>query len=239
MTLPPLFNSKFPSFVKDCQVKDIQVYWYSPKFSQSRYPPGQFSSEACTLICLLVAQRICHERLRLWSVEKCPRLMISVAESIIEGNKTHAWIIKRALVTYRYLSVDEALKFGGKRLATLKEWKFKIFKEDIKMMYRNIQDFLQLWYQKPKSENLVMLLITCGRTVLFLFQESINKITLFDSHGHVRWKSFCRGLVIAQAKIEKLQNLCNWFINDVLYNCFNLQPSQYELAFLYYCHQHL
>lgn len=66
------------------------------------------------------------------------------------------------------------------------------------MMYRNIQDFLQLWYQKPKSENLVMLLITCGRTVLFLFQESINKITLFDSHGHVRLKSFCRGLVIAQ-----------------------------------------
>lgn len=43
MTLPPLFNSKFPSFVKDCQVKDIQVYWYCPKFSQSRYPPGQFS----------------------------------------------------------------------------------------------------------------------------------------------------------------------------------------------------
>ncbi|XP_057331931.1 uncharacterized protein LOC130671848 [Microplitis mediator] len=239
MTLPPLFDSKFPSFVKDYPAKDIQVYWYCPKFSQSRYPPGQSTSEACTLICLLVAQRICHSRLQLWSIEKSPRLMIFVAESIIEGNKTHARIIEQALVAHRYLSADEALKFGGNRLATLREWKFRIFKEDIDMLHSNIREFLEDWYRKPKADNLIMLLITGGRTVLFLFQEITDKIILFDSHGHVCSGNTHRGLVIAQAKMANLQHLCAWFINDVLNNCFNLKPSQYELTFLYHnCHHH-
>lgn len=79
-------------------------------------------SEACTIICLLVAQRIANSKILIWNVETCPQLDIFIAESIIEGNDIHAWIVERGLVSHPYLNTDEALKFGGKRLKTLKEW---------------------------------------------------------------------------------------------------------------------
>lgn len=43
-----------------------------------------------------------------------------------------------------------------------------------------------------------MLLITCGRTVLFLFQDKTNKVTLVDSHGHATQEYPHRGLVVSQ-----------------------------------------
>lgn len=79
-------------------------------------------SNACTLICLLVAVRISREHLLIYDVEKCPRLNIIVAEAIIEGNQTHAWLIEKGLITDPYLNTEEALKYGGKSLGTLKEW---------------------------------------------------------------------------------------------------------------------
>lgn len=69
-----------------------------------------------------MAQRICQSNLEIASVEKTPKLGILIAESIVEGNATHAIILQRGLVPHPYLSVDEALRFGGKRLRTLKEW---------------------------------------------------------------------------------------------------------------------
>lgn len=43
MTLPPLFDGNFPTFVKETVKGVINVYWYDIEFSQSRYPPGQKS----------------------------------------------------------------------------------------------------------------------------------------------------------------------------------------------------
>lgn len=79
-------------------------------------------SNACTLICLLVAVRISREHLLIYDVEKCPKLNIIVAEAIIEGNETHAWLIKNGLISDPYLNTEEALKYGGKSLDILKEW---------------------------------------------------------------------------------------------------------------------
>ncbi|XP_034943670.1 uncharacterized protein [Chelonus insularis] len=235
MPLPPLFDGhSFPSYIKDASVKEIQVYWFSSKFTQSRYPPGQETSQACTLICLLVAQRICQSGLQIKNIEKYPQLGIFIAESIVEGNRRHASIIRKSLVSHPYLDTVEALKFGGKRLKSLVEWKFHIFREDIKKnISNNIQQYLEEWYQSPKADTLIMLLITCGRTILYIFQEMIGKIILFDSHNHSTPQYPDRGLVIAQAKFEQLKSLCNWYIDAVLYNCFNAHADQYELAFLY------
>lgn len=48
MTLPPLFSCHFPSYVKDCFNNEVDILWYHPEFTQSRYPPGQKSN--CTLL---------------------------------------------------------------------------------------------------------------------------------------------------------------------------------------------
>ncbi|KAK0180322.1 hypothetical protein PV327_005978 [Microctonus hyperodae] len=199
MTLPPRFEHDFPSYTKDLSVKDIQVYWFHPEFAQSRYPPGQEMSEACTLICLLVAQRISQSGLQIRSVENCPMFLIFIAESIIEGNERHSQILRKGLVPHPYLNIEEALTYGGKRLKTIKEWKFQVFEELIgRNLYHDIQRFLTDWYKKPKADTLIMLLITCGRTILLLFQQKINMITLFDSHSHVPNENLHRGLVVAQ-----------------------------------------
>lgn len=49
MTLPPLFSHHFPTFVKDSFNNDVNLYWYHPEFSQSRYPPGQGSNQIIIL----------------------------------------------------------------------------------------------------------------------------------------------------------------------------------------------
>lgn len=42
-------------------------------------------------------------------------------------------------------------------------------------------------------------------------------------------------IYITQASIDKLESLCNWYTQDVLKNCYNIQANKYELAFLYFC----
>lgn len=39
--------------------------------------------------------------------------------------------------------------------------------------------FLCDWHKAPKSQDLFMLLITCGRTILFILQENIYKVSYF------------------------------------------------------------
>ncbi|XP_071630863.1 uncharacterized protein [Temnothorax longispinosus] len=233
MTLPPLFSYHFPSYVKECFNNEVDILWYHPEFTQSRYPPGQKISEACTLICLLVAVRISRGNLSIYDIENCPRLNIIMAEAMIEGNTTHAWLVKKRLISHPYLNTEDALKHGGKSLNILKEWKFNIFHEEIETsLYKNINTFLYEWYKVPKFHTLFMLLITCGRTILLIFQENTSKVTLFDSHSHTV-NNLNHGLVIAQTTIDRLESLCNWYIQDVLKNCYNTQANKYELAFLY------
>lgn len=74
-----------------------------------------------------------------------------------------------------------------------------MFKEDIDInLCNNIQVFLKEWYKKPKAESLIMLLITCGRTILFLFQGNTKRVTFFDPHAHPTQRFSNRGLVVSQ-----------------------------------------
>lgn len=119
-----------------------------------------------------MAQRICQTGLLIYNIENCPELTVIIAEAMVEGNATHAWIISQKLIPHPYLNTEEALKYGGRSLTILKEWKFHVFHDKIERnLYKNIKTFLLDWYKEPKSTNLFMLLITCGRTILFIFQE--------------------------------------------------------------------
>lgn len=69
-----------------------------------------------------MAVRISRENLSIYDIENCPRLNIIVAEAMIEGNATHAWLIKKRLISHPYLNTEDALKYGGKSLNILKEW---------------------------------------------------------------------------------------------------------------------
>lgn len=40
MSLPPLFDKGFPSYIKE-SYGNVDVFWYQAEFTQSRYPPGQ------------------------------------------------------------------------------------------------------------------------------------------------------------------------------------------------------
>lgn len=211
MSLLPLINSRLSWYTKNHLENNnnvLLVIWYNQEFSQSRFPPGQKVSKACTLICLLVAQRIAQKGLLLRDVEKSPPEIVSIiADSMIEGNAIHAWIIKNGLVSHPYLSTEEALKFGGTSLSLLREWTFQVFYERIEHgLFRHMSDFLREWYSAPKSSNLFMLLITCGRTVLFIFQQNTYMVTFFDSHSHGTAENPNRGLVIAQVGISIICN---------------------------------
>lgn len=55
--------------------------------------------------------------------------------------------------------------------------KFNIFHEKIETsLYKNINMFLHEWYKAPITRTLFMLLITCGRTILLIFQDSTYKV---------------------------------------------------------------
>ncbi|XP_031784572.1 uncharacterized protein LOC103316514 isoform X1 [Nasonia vitripennis] len=234
MSLPPLFDKGFPNYIKETY-GNVDVFWYQAEFTQSRYPPGQEVSEACTLICLLVAQRISQLGLQVLDVDSTPEFNVVIAEAIIEGNDIHSYIVKNKLIPHPYLNTEEALTFGGKKLSMLKEWNFQVFRENLDTtLYRNIKSFLCEWYINPESPNLFMLLITCGRTILFIFQQKTKKVILFDSHGHNSARYSNKGLVVAQSPITSLEELCRWYVREVIHNCYELEADQYELACLYH-----
>ncbi|XP_076685301.1 uncharacterized protein LOC143377646 isoform X2 [Andrena cerasifolii] len=194
LSSPPEFH--LPLYKQNYSENDVVAYWYDEEFSQSRYPPGQKVSTACTLICLLVAQRISETELLVYNVEECPKITVIIAESIVEGNNIHEWIVKKGLVSHPYLNTEEALKLGGRSLCLLREWTFKVFRENIeKGLYQHV--------------------------------------TFFDSHSHNTITKSNRGLVIAQATMDNLKLLCDWYNEDILNKCYNTKATEYELAFLY------
>lgn len=69
-----------------------------------------------------MAQRISETELLVYNVEECPKITVIIAESIVEGNNIHEWIVKKGLVSHPYLSTEEALKLGGRSLSLLREW---------------------------------------------------------------------------------------------------------------------
>lgn len=101
--------------------------------------PLRSVSEACTLICLLVAQRVSQSGLLIGEIDRCPEFNVVMAEAMAEGNATHAWIVKEKLVPHPYLNTEEALKFGGRSLTLLKEWVYIIYLSKTRLRLRTFR----------------------------------------------------------------------------------------------------
>ena len=85
-----------------------------------------------------MAQRISETELLVYNIEECPKITVIIAESIVEGNNIHEWIVKKGLVSHPYLSTEEALKLGGRSLSLLREWVHIPFIAHSQLHYRRI-----------------------------------------------------------------------------------------------------
>lgn len=78
-------------------------------------------SEACTLICVLLAQLTCKTGHIIHDIEDNLTLNCMIAKAIIKGNKIHRNLLENQVISHSYLSIEEAL-FFGEDLNILKEW---------------------------------------------------------------------------------------------------------------------
>lgn len=121
---------------------EIRVTFFEPKFSQSHYnyQNVSISSNACTLIAVLMASYCRHERIivsnkhqqisafHFHSQINKPdnvinvRLIYLLAYSILDGNKIHEELKTKGTLDNFNLTVPEAMKFAGYRAEGLTEW---------------------------------------------------------------------------------------------------------------------
>ncbi|KAF7284177.1 uncharacterized protein LOC143202138 [Rhynchophorus ferrugineus] len=230
----------FPQYEIDRIFDDnITVMWFEPKFSQSHYNVHNKTngSNACTLIVVLIAAHLDKKKLLIYESEYSTNkdLIQFLAISMLQGNKIHEELKMRRLLKHLNLNVPEALKYTENQTFNLVEWKSSIFMERLsKSLFENIKNTYMEWMKlknKP-SNDLYVILIADSRTVLFLFQDKPQTVTLFDSHQHTAEK----GAFIAICHRSKLGYLCHWF-RDVIRACYNSDPKLYELSFLYFKHK--
>jgi hypothetical protein len=214
---------------------EIRVTFFEPKFSQSHYnyQNVSISSNACTLIAVLMASYCRHERIIINKPDNVinVRLIYLLAYSILDGNKIHEELKTKGTLDNFNLTVPEAMKFAGYRAEGLTEWKSMIYMESLfQSLYANIKSNLSEWNKSNKSKynpDLYIILIADNRSVLFILQK--ETVTLVDSHQH----SDNKGAFIAVALRERFNILCLWY-GHIINKCYKCDPSLYELSFLYF-----
>ncbi|XP_023317982.1 uncharacterized protein LOC106651565 [Trichogramma pretiosum] len=226
-----------------CQVEHyygVTAYWFASNFTQSRYPNNQESSQACTLICLLVSSGVAQAKLHIGPESYNDLLTQVIAESIISGNRAYDRIMCRRLVKHHHLSVTDALKYCCPELCHMREWKWNVYHDNFEeQLVVNMNWFLEQWDRLDwQPDYLFMVLISNGRTVLFIFPKATKSAIFFDSHGHPdpngSHSNSGRGIVVAQTARQNLEILVEWFIFKVIRPYTNANPVNYELACLYY-----
>ncbi|EFA03775.1 hypothetical protein TcasGA2_TC013886 [Tribolium castaneum] len=214
---------------------EIRVTHFEPKFSQSHYnyQNVSVSSNACTLIAILMASYCRHERIIINKPDEPvnPRLIYLLAYSILDGNKIHEELKAKGTLDNFNLTVPEAMKYAGYRAEGLTEWKSMIYMESLfQSLYGNIKSNLSEWCKSNKSKSnpdLYIILIADNRSVLFILQK--DTVTLVDSHQH----SDSKGALLAVGLREKFNILCLWFAH-IVNKCYKCDPGLYELSFLYF-----
>ncbi|RZC35112.1 uncharacterized protein BDFB_000901 [Asbolus verrucosus] len=245
--------SELPFFPKNETIHlqnhpEIRVTFFEPKFSQSHYnyQNVSISSNACTLIAVLMASYCKHEMIIINKPDKCinVRLIHLLAYSILDGNKIHENLKANGTLDNFNLTVPEAMKFAGYRAEGLVEWvtklttirpcstKSMIYMESLfHSLYANIKTNLIEWSKTIKNKynnpDLYIILIADNRSVLFILQK--ETVTLVDSHQH----SDNKGAFIAVSSTEKFNILCLWY-SHIINKCYKCDPSLYELSFLYF-----
>jgi hypothetical protein len=236
---------KPPDIFETCE-RRVRVWWFPPDFTQThingRYEPnGKKGSNACTIICILMAHRVHDEGfvLRVQPGASLDRTFVSsFAQCISEGNAIHERMLRNGELTHMNLTVPEAMSASMPRSAILLEWFYvqKSLNNRVTMrqsLYDQITSAIRRWtspYQispTPASLDLYLILIADARSVLVVYQREMGKLTLIDSHSHLH-----SGAVVAQVDVHHVRDLCSWY-EEVCHTIFGTKPDCYELSCLY------
>ncbi|CAH1993985.1 unnamed protein product [Acanthoscelides obtectus] len=214
--------------------KNFRVTWFEANFSQAHYKVHNASrgSNACTLIAVLMAAKCNKSKLMVNDPGESlnMRLILLLAESMLEGNKIHDYLKMKQLIKHINLNVPEAIKYAGPIAKTMVEWKSEIYTDLLsKSLYKNIMENWRVWRGRLYGYDLYVILVADSRTVVFIIQSKSDTVTLVDSHAHGPDK----GAFIAVAKLRKLKHLCKWY-SDVMYTHYHSEPQRYELSFLFF-----
>ena len=173
------------------QERGVNVWWLPEEFSQSRLGDREIGSNACSLIAVLLSGRIDEFQLQIWGLMDQPltRLLVtSIAEAIIEGNEIHETLIKSNLLPSLNLTVVEALRAVNHKYPFLVEW---VDQTTLVMepMGDTLADTLEkpfnAWTRSPPqnrkiNSDLYGVLVGDDKTVVFVYQPQLAKITVID-----------------------------------------------------------
>ncbi|KAL1140322.1 hypothetical protein AAG570_000254, partial [Ranatra chinensis] len=150
----------------------------------------------------------------------------------IAGNQIHEELHKSGTLVNVNLTVPEAIAAAGTKTRFIAEWKSLVYMINLaNTLYDELNANVKEWYDRPPprcGSDLFVALITENRTVLIVFQENMDTVTLIDSHQHTP-----HGALIAQVPSSHLKELCQWY-SGMLRRLYGLNPDCYELSFLYF-----
>lgn len=228
----------FPEYGSQLSCDDhLRVTWFEPDFSQCRYnfENSICSSNACTLIVLLVAYKCSREKIQLTGPGRSVNyyLIKALAESMLEGNEIHDDLKRKGALPHINLTVPEAITFAATRVNGIKEWKSMLYMECLSStLYDNLKKNWNEWQKTSmfkQHQDLYVVLICSSRSVLFIINPNKNTVTLIDSHQH----TCSKGALIAVASRQKTKYLCNFFC-QVMSEYYKSASNLYELSMLYF-----
>lgn len=235
MVSGPFDKLSFPKFESEYNFEQrILIVWFERQFSQTFYTPRNCSN-ACTLIAILMAAKCHHTKLKINQPQKSlnTELIYMLDKSMRQGNHIHEQLRQNNVLKHVNLSVPEAIKFGEGETQGMVEWKSPVYTQSMsKYLYEHLKSSHKLWMKMSKNKRpdyLFVVLVADSRSVLFVFQEQTDTITLIDSHQH----SQTNGAIIAVCRTNRMRSLCEWFtqMTIMFYKC---DPHLYELSFLYF-----
>nr|CAD7419901.1 unnamed protein product [Timema poppensis] len=148
------------------------------------------------------------------------------------GNEIHEWLLRHGKLRHVNMTVPEAITAAGSSMRFICEWKSLVYLLALEeSLYEQMTETLAEWHQNPpprRGSDLYVVLIADNRSVLFIFQKDMEKVTLVDSHQHLN-----HGAMVAQVPGARLEQLCVWY-NNVLRNYYGSRPECFELSFLYF-----
>lgn len=228
---------------------NVSVWWFPLDFCQSRYGEyREYGTNSCTLISLIVADKVAKENVRNGTSHILPKELIDIFGSAMnEGNMVYAHLFhkteEKSLKSAPNLNIPEAitaLESERNLRFDLREWFYTHLtsnpqKETYTQTVPNrITQTLKLGIQLFRTQassstpkNLFAALIGDSRTTIFVFDFLHNNATFFDSHQHGQRG----GAVAAQVSINNLLDLIQWFVG-MTENVYNSRPSIYEISFL-------
>lgn len=240
---------RHPPLVRRTRERRMKVYWFPADFNQvsinGRYEPsGRRGSNACTIICVLVASKLSSHSHPM-NIDRLPTylprvVLTSYAQCISEGNAIHLDRLTRGQLLHINLTVPESLVAGLPSTELMAEWYYvqKDLAPGVSLqegLFEEITTAIRRWLNRippfptavPQAGDLYMVIITQARSVLIVYREEYEEITLLDSHTHGR-----SGAVIAQTSAPLVRSLCSWY-EEVCHTIFGSNPVCFEISCIY------